>query len=263
MIYALPAIRALGGGALYLSEAHPGREPLTAARRDVLLLLLERIDYLEAVRVHQGESVDVDFTGFRKHLRPGEVNLAQAQLAGCGLPLDLADEAWIDRTIFRAGGASFAVVIHRSERYRNPLFPWKTVVEKFGRRASFVGLTREYLDFVSQHGSGFFRPTKNLLEMAELIAEELNEDLGFIDEALDRLSNSSGNGRVAKNPADEFLVSFLVAARGALVNQSDAISPVQKAASQIAAQRSTSSYDDLMPNLSKATSGTPRPKETK
>jgi hypothetical protein len=72
LIYALPAIRALGGGALYLSEAHPGREPLTAARRDVLLPLLERIDYLAAVHVHQGEPVDVDFTGFRKHLRPGK-----------------------------------------------------------------------------------------------------------------------------------------------------------------------------------------------
>jgi hypothetical protein len=171
VIYALPAIRALGGGVLYLSETHPGREPLTAARRDVLIPLLERIDYLEAVRVHQGESVDVDFTGFRKHLRPGEVNLAQAQLAGCGLPLDLADDAWIDRPALREPGVRFALVIHRTERYRNPLFPWETVVEKFGRRASFVGLTREYLDFVSQHGSVFFRPTKNLLEMAELIAD--------------------------------------------------------------------------------------------
>jgi hypothetical protein len=35
VIYALPAIRALGGGCLYLSEANYGREPLTAARRDV------------------------------------------------------------------------------------------------------------------------------------------------------------------------------------------------------------------------------------
>jgi hypothetical protein len=58
-------------------------------------------------------------------------------------------------------------------------------------------------------------------------------------------------------------VSFLVAARGALVNQSEAIGPVQRAASQIAAQRSTISYEELMPNFSKATSGTPRPKETK
>jgi hypothetical protein len=105
LIYALPAIRALGGGALYLSEAHPGREPLTAARRDVLLPLLERIDYLADVRVQHGEPVDVDFTGFGKHLPPGEVNLAEAQLAGCGLPLDLADEAWIDRTVFRATGS--------------------------------------------------------------------------------------------------------------------------------------------------------------
>ena len=156
VIYALPAIRALGGGVLYLSETHPGREPLTAARRDVLVPLLERIDYLEAVRVHQGESVDVDFTGFRSHLRPGEWNLAQAHLACCDLPLDLAEEAWIDRTVFGATGASFAVVIHRSERYRNPSFPWKTVVEHFGAKASFCGLTREYLDFVSQHGSSSF-----------------------------------------------------------------------------------------------------------
>jgi hypothetical protein len=87
------------------------------------------------------------------------------------LPLDLADEAWIDRTVFRAGGASFAVVIHRSDRYRNPGFPWKTVVEHFGAKASFCGLTREYLDFVNRNGSVFFRPTKNLLEMAELIAD--------------------------------------------------------------------------------------------
>ena len=46
VIYALPAIRALGGGCLYLSEANYGREPLTAARRDVLVPLLERIDPL-------------------------------------------------------------------------------------------------------------------------------------------------------------------------------------------------------------------------
>ena len=71
LIYALPAIRALGGGGLYLSEAHPGREPLTAARRDVLLPLLERIDYLAEVHVHQGEPVDVDFTGFRASCVPG------------------------------------------------------------------------------------------------------------------------------------------------------------------------------------------------
>jgi hypothetical protein len=71
----------------------------------------------------------------------------------------------------REPGVRFALVIHRTDRYRNPLFPWETVVEKFGRRASFVGLTREYLDFVNRNGSVFFRPTKNLLEMAELIAD--------------------------------------------------------------------------------------------
>ena len=73
-------------------------------------------------------------------------------------------------------------------------------------------------------------------------------------------SRSENVGQASR--LDEFLVSFLVAAKVALVNQPDAIGPVQRAASQIAAQRSTISYEELMPNLSKATSGTPRPKET-
>ena len=41
---------------------------------------------------------------------------------------------------------------------------------KFGKRAAFVGLAREYLDFVSQHGSVFLRPTRDLLELASVIA---------------------------------------------------------------------------------------------
>jgi len=50
------------------------------------------------------------------------------------------------------------------------LFPWKLVVEKFGKRAAFVGLAREDLDFVSQHGSVFLGPTRDLLEFASVIA---------------------------------------------------------------------------------------------
>jgi ADP-heptose:LPS heptosyltransferase len=50
------------------------------------------------------------------------------------------------------------------------LFPWKLVVEKFGKRTAFVGLARESLDFVSQHGSVFLRPTRDLLELASVIA---------------------------------------------------------------------------------------------
>ena len=119
---------------------------------------------------HRGEQVDVDFTGFRDHLRPGEWNLAQSHLAHCGLPLDLADNAWIDRRKFFVDDHPFDLVVHRTERYRNPLFPWKLVVEKFGKRAAFVGLAREYLDFVSQHGSVFLRPTRDLLELASVIA---------------------------------------------------------------------------------------------
>jgi hypothetical protein len=64
----------------------------------------------------------------------------------------------------------FDLVVHRTERDRKPLFLWKLAVEKFGKRAAFVGLAREDLDFVSQHGSVFLRPTRDLLELASVIA---------------------------------------------------------------------------------------------
>ena len=138
LIYALPAIRALGGGVLYLSEAHPGREPLTAARRDVLLPLLERIDYLADVRVHHGRAGRRGFHRLPQHLRPGEINLARAQLACCGLPLDLAEEAWIDRTVFGAtgsvlrGGDSSLRALSKSE------FPLEDGGGTFWAKASFL-----------------------------------------------------------------------------------------------------------------------------
>ncbi len=47
LIYALPAMRAAGGGVLYLTEKNPGREPLDVVRREAIIPLLRRLDYLE------------------------------------------------------------------------------------------------------------------------------------------------------------------------------------------------------------------------
>ncbi len=170
LIYALPAIRAAGGGILYLTELKPGREPLNAGRRQAIIPLLRLLDYIEDIQLHQSEPVDLDFTGFRKSLRPGERNLAETQLEFAGFPISLASEAWIDPHCLGGAVEHLPIIVHWTDRYRNPIFPWREFVTRFGRRAYFLGLSTEYSAFVEQYGSIWHRPTTDLLEMARLIA---------------------------------------------------------------------------------------------
>jgi hypothetical protein len=102
----------------------------------------------------------------------------------------------------------------------------------------------------------------SVLDRSSRLSANLENDLSSIDEALKMLATPSGKGAVAKDQADNVLVSFLVAARAALTMQRDALGPVQQAASELAAGRGALSFAKLMPNLHKATSGTPRPPAT-
>lgn len=62
------------------------------------------------------------------------------------------------------------VVIGRTHRWRNSFFPWKIVVETYGPRLMFLGTEEEHHDFCAEFGPVYFRPTKDLLEAAQLIA---------------------------------------------------------------------------------------------
>jgi hypothetical protein len=170
VIYALPAIRAAGGGVLYLTDQFAGREPLDKARRKAIIPLLESIDYVEAVRLHKSEPIDYDFTGFRKRYRPTDRNLAEMQLEHFGFGRELAARPWIDRKAFRDHTEAYPLVMHRSGRYHNPIARWDRIAGSFGRDAVFIGFAREYIDFARAFGTLFYRPTGDLLEMARLIA---------------------------------------------------------------------------------------------
>jgi hypothetical protein len=102
----------------------------------------------------------------------------------------------------------------------------------------------------------------SVLDRSSQLSGNLKNDLFLIDEALDSLATPNGEGPVARNQADNVLVSFLVAARAALTMQLEALGPVQRAASELAAGRGALSFAKLMPNLNEATSGTPRPLAT-
>jgi hypothetical protein len=95
-----------------------------------------------------------------------------------------------------------------------------------------------------------------VLARSSQLSGNLEYDRSSIDEALELLATPSG---VARNQADNVLVSFLVAARVSLTMQLEALGPVQRAASELAAGRGALSFAKMMPNLHKATSGTLRP----
>jgi hypothetical protein len=65
------------------------------------------------------------------------------------------------------------VIVNRTFRYRNPYFPWKEVVGMYGSQILFVGSPGEHEDFCNQFGHVAYRPTKDLLEAAQLIAGSL------------------------------------------------------------------------------------------
>lgn len=63
------------------------------------------------------------------------------------------------------------VVIARSGRYRNGMFPWYTISKAYRDRMAFVGLKEEHEDWSKHYGKGaVFVPVKDALEMAQIIA---------------------------------------------------------------------------------------------
>lgn len=62
------------------------------------------------------------------------------------------------------------VVMNRCPRWHNPLFPWASVVEKYRDEAVFVGYPEEHYAFCRNFGVVPYHPTKDYLELAQVIA---------------------------------------------------------------------------------------------
>lgn len=78
------------------------------------------------------------------------------------------DEKWI--TIDPSPYSKDRIVIARSPRYRNNLFPWGDIVKHYGWRLMFVGLEVEWKEFIGHFGYVEYVPTQDMYEVARLIA---------------------------------------------------------------------------------------------
>lgn len=186
IVYALPTIRALGGGRLLLGPqlrlpAHVKlRQRMTKKSAQLLMPLLKLQPYVRGVEfVSTQPPVDYDLNLFREelmlqndNLREGQrqLNLAECHLKRFQLPLQECENRWllVDKELRIP---QRPVLLHRSARWRNPDFPWDKVLAAYADQAAFVGLPEEHAAFSREWGVELpFYETADFLELARLIA---------------------------------------------------------------------------------------------
>ena len=177
IVYSLPAVKLLGGGFLFLGpdvrlpKEIVFRETMSRSLFNVVAPLARAQDYvLDTYFYSQMPKVNYDLNRFRTIEWTGQ-NIATMTLQGIGVEgkVFLDDsEPWL-----KVKDPVFGkpVVIHRSSRYQNRLFPWRRVLTKYHDNIEFVGLKEEHLEFCKEFGVSIpFYPTKDLLELANRIA---------------------------------------------------------------------------------------------
>ncbi len=171
VIYALPVVRALGGGRLFINPYGSWWKWLFGEPTRQLKRLLEAQTYIELVETWDGKSeVDFRLDAFRKlHIqchRPATVTLSSLHLSHFGFPVDLENEKWLSAEPLRVA----RVVIHRSQRYHSPYFRWDHFIELYGQDAVFTGVREEYKEFTRRWGKIPYYKTDDLYELASVIA---------------------------------------------------------------------------------------------
>ena len=180
IIFALPAVRALGGGVLYL-DPEGGRDSpmvrpqmgrrftnLTAeAIKGIAPILLQQ-EYVREVRPWAGEAVDYDLDLFRRHKNLH--NISDSHLKAFGLDSGERDRAWLtiaDPIVIEGR----PIVISRSVRYHGNYAFWKDHLPLIKDRSVFVGYPKEHDIF--QYTFGYevqYYPTPDMLTLARVIA---------------------------------------------------------------------------------------------
>jgi len=180
IIYSLPAVRALGGGILYLDPdggksspavietTYEKRTSLTAEAIQEFTPLLQMQPFIQEVQPWRGQTVEYDLDQFRRHIKFN--NLSDSHLTAFGLPLAERDTAWlkVDNPIFVKGRP---VVINRTARYHANYLFWVYTLDKLLPHCIFVGYPKEHeiFEYTFKRQVQYF-PTPDILTLARVIA---------------------------------------------------------------------------------------------
>lgn len=163
LVYSLPAVRACGGGAIYLRLGAMGE--LNEERAKSALPLLRRQSYIAEAAIWKNQPYEVDLDKFREQPRLSHFNLAHAHLSVVEKGACETESPWLHVKSEPHGRPVFA----RSFDHRNADGFWHDLNGWFAD-ALFVGNEEEHRDFAKSFGGIEWRRTDDLLELAETIA---------------------------------------------------------------------------------------------
>ncbi len=167
-MYALPSMRELGRGDLYLNS-RPWTAKMTEARAAVLRSLLEAQDYVGKV-IHGDAPKNEHCVNFSTFRNGGLIyGISLMELQSDWVNANAVPEPWLK--VSPSARARGRVICHRSPRYHNPYFRWDEIGAKFGTQLLFVGLPHEVEELrrvTKVHAE--YAITQDYLELAQLIA---------------------------------------------------------------------------------------------
>lgn len=192
VVYALPTMRALGGGSLCLCPSRYTNDVLesglAAVHPDVFAqligLLREAAPYIEFCQVSErDQSADYDLNTFR--LVPSTVLQGPPTIAETILKTFNCDPAEVNLPwLCLPATPGFAGVrVHRTPRYHNPGFPWREALAKYSPGITLLGYMEEHAIFCDEHGYIPWRCTLDLLDLAREIQGSVlfigNQSVGY------------------------------------------------------------------------------------
>lgn len=179
MVYLLSIIRQIPGGphtlCLRQSDATKAKGAEGVQRLYDNVGPIARLQpYIHEVKIIQpGDYVDWASEGFRMASYVHGQTLMQAHLnhliktKGIGQNFN-SNDPWLKvEPSLKSKGR---IVCNRTGRYRGEYFQWAKLVAHYRHRLLFVGLHHEWREFIGHFGYVEFAPTKNMLEVAQLIA---------------------------------------------------------------------------------------------
>ena len=219
IIWALPAIKHLGGGTLYLRigeiDHGPNEIKLTEEGAHSISALLKTQPYIHDVKIYDNEHIDYDLNLFRRFIfAVPEITIAESVFMGLGIRgnhEEKLDEPWI--SVDKDLNVLNKIVISRTNRYHkgeiNPFY-LKLKEKNISKHGIFVGSTEEYGKFEEVYRTGIeYYSTPTILDLAKAIAASKfyvgNENLAnALNESMKKTSFLENN----KNPIGQFFCYF-------------------------------------------------------
>ncbi len=221
IIWALPAIKHLGGGILYLRinqiDPGPNEVMLTKEGAESIITLLKTQEYIHDVKIYSGEEITHNLDLFRRYIfAVPEITIAESVFLGLGIRgnhEEELDQPWI--MVEKDERVLNKIVISRTERYQagnNQVnsFYLKLKERNISKHGIFVGSLNEYEKFEEVYRTGIeYYPTPTILDLAKVISASKfyvgNENLAnALNESMKKTSFLESN----KNPIGQFFCYF-------------------------------------------------------